>query len=197
MEPRPPTYKICIVGDLSVGKSSLLFSLKGDDFMVEGEPLSTIGVDFWHKRLERPERVLQIWDTAGCERFLSIAKTYFRRCDLAIYCCDITNYESFKSVKRWKRLVEEECINTSELRGILVVLKSDLPNDPRITFDSISEYAYSLGFDGVFIMSNKNRIGLDKLKEYISDIPLQRFQTYASVHIPTCSEDVKNKSCCN
>jgi small GTP-binding protein len=181
MDSRPPTYKMCIVGDVSTGKSSLLCSLKGDDFIIDGDPLSTIGVDFWCKNLVNPKRVIQIWDTAGCERFISIAKTYFRRCNMAVYCCDLTDYESFENIKVWKAIVDKECVNHENHRAILVGLKSDLERDHRMTYDVLKEFAYFSGFEDCFIVSNKTREGLDELKSFIYDIPINRFESYKSV----------------
>lgn len=92
-------YKVVLIGDCNVGKTSLL--LRFSDNIFNENPFSTIGVDFKIKTLKVDDKIIkmQIWDTAGQERYRSISQAYFRNTHGCIAVYDITNRESFESLK--------------------------------------------------------------------------------------------------
>ena len=91
--------KVVLIGDAAVGKSSIL--LKYVDNTFEDTYVCTIGVDFKIKSLEIDNKriKLQVWVTAGQERFKPITKCYFRGSHGCIVLFDITNRSSFNNVK--------------------------------------------------------------------------------------------------
>ena len=101
-------FKLLLVGDSGVGKTSILFS-----FCEEGSFNSsftpTFGIDFKIKTIEcRGKRIkLQFWDTAGQERFQSVVSCYYRGARGVLLVYDITDLRSFESLGRWLRAVEE------------------------------------------------------------------------------------------
>jgi small GTP-binding protein len=86
MEKRPydEQYKILIIGDSSVGKTSLL--LRFCDQKYFENYVATIGIDYKIKNilLDGKDIRLQIWDTAGQERFRTITAAYFRKANVSI-----------------------------------------------------------------------------------------------------------------
>ena len=94
-------FKLLIIGDSGVGKSSLLVRFADNTF--SGNYITTIGVDFKIRTINvNGERVkLQIWDTAGQERFRTITSTYYRGTHGVIVVYDVTSGESFVNVKRY------------------------------------------------------------------------------------------------
>uniref|UniRef100_A0A914WZ36 Uncharacterized protein n=1 Tax=Plectus sambesii TaxID=2011161 RepID=A0A914WZ36_9BILA len=95
-------YRLIVIGDSTVGKSSFL------KYFTEGKCADicdpTVGVDFYARMLEiRPGlRVkLQLWDTAGQEKFRSITRSYYRNSVGVIVAYDITNRETFEHVAQW------------------------------------------------------------------------------------------------
>lgn len=102
-------FKILLLGDSGVGKSSTLFKFIYDNF--EEDHYTTIGVEFASKIIdyhefnphnyENKKIKLQIWDTAGQERFRSITKSYFRNIAGVIMVFDITRKSTFESLKYW------------------------------------------------------------------------------------------------
>ena len=92
-------YKIVLIGDANVGKSSLLSSLMHDK-----RPVSpTIGVAFAMKKImvDKKEIILSIWDTAGQERFRSIVPIYYKNSIGCVCVFDVTNKISFINLKYW------------------------------------------------------------------------------------------------
>ena len=94
-------FKILLIGDAGVGKSSILLRYTDDSF--EEHMASTIGVDFKVKTVCIGGKTLKltIWDTAGQERFRTLTSSYYRGAHGIIVVYDITNLDSFKNVKRW------------------------------------------------------------------------------------------------
>lgn len=74
-------FKLVIVGNSGVGKSSILLRFSDDQF--NESYLTTIGVDFRFKTLKIDGKTikLQIWDTAGQERFRTITNAYYKGAD--------------------------------------------------------------------------------------------------------------------
>lgn len=94
--------KFILIGDSSVGKSSLLVRLTDDRFLTDPDP--TIGVEFGSHliRLDNGETVkVQVWDTAGSESFRSITRSYYRGAAGALLVYDVTHRASFLNVKGW------------------------------------------------------------------------------------------------
>ncbi|EST08453.1 Small GTPase superfamily [Kalmanozyma brasiliensis GHG001] len=94
--------KFILIGDSSVGKSSLLVRLTDDRFLTDPDP--TIGVEFGSHliRLDNGETVkVQVWDTAGSESFRSITRSYYRGAAGALLVYDVTHRASFVNVKGW------------------------------------------------------------------------------------------------
>lgn len=94
-------FKLVVVGDESVGKTSVITRFMYDSF--ESTYNVTIGIDFASKNLYLDDRVvrLQVWDTAGQERFRSLIPLYTRDAAAALLIFDLTNRKSFASVTKW------------------------------------------------------------------------------------------------
>ncbi|CAI5680026.1 unnamed protein product [Oreochromis niloticus] len=103
-------FKLLIIGNSSVGKTSFLFRYADDSFT--SAFVSTVGIDFKVKTIYRNNKrvKLQIWDTAGQERYRTITTAYYRGAMGFLLMYDITSQESFCAVQdcvedfRYKRL---------------------------------------------------------------------------------------------
>uniref|UniRef100_A0A8C8M9X4 EF-hand domain-containing protein n=1 Tax=Oncorhynchus tshawytscha TaxID=74940 RepID=A0A8C8M9X4_ONCTS len=99
-------FKIVLVGNSSVGKTSLLRRFC-DDCFYPGTS-ATVGIDYSVKtiRVDNSQVVLQMWDTAGQERYRSITKQFFRKADGVVVIYDITAEQSFSAVRQWLTSVQ-------------------------------------------------------------------------------------------
>ncbi|KAL7645984.1 UNVERIFIED_CONTAM: hypothetical protein RMT77_002881 [Armadillidium vulgare] len=95
------TLKILIIGESSVGKSSLLLRFTDDTF--DPEQSATIGVDFKVKTINVDDNYakLAIWDTAGQERFRTLTPSYYRGAQGVILVYDVTNRSTFAKLDMW------------------------------------------------------------------------------------------------
>jgi len=93
-------YKVALIGDMSVGKTSILRRYVHGDFAENME--RTIGVDFSAKTLfDFSKEKIQVWDTSGQERFRTITSGYYRGMHAIILVYDVTKMATFVSLKGW------------------------------------------------------------------------------------------------
>jgi Ras-related protein Rab-1A len=135
-------FKLLLIGDSGVGKSSLLHRF-ADDIYTDSY-ISTIGVDFKIKTMNVGDKMvkLQIWDTAGQERFRTITSSYYRGAQGIIVVYDITDVDSFNNVKQW--LSEIDRYASENVDKLLVGNKSDLEPNRQVTKAMAQEFADSL-----------------------------------------------------
>jgi len=131
-------FKLLIIGDSGVGKSSLLLRFADNTF--SGSYITTIGVDFKIRTIDvNGEQVkLQIWDTAGQERFRTITSTYYRGTHGVIVVYDVQSAESFVNVKRWLHEIEQNC---DSVNRILVGNKDDSPDKKVVETTDAQNFA--------------------------------------------------------
>lgn len=132
-------FKLLLIGDSGVGKSSLLLRFSDDTY--ETNFNSTIGVDFKIKTVDLDDKVvkLQIWDTAGQERFRTLTSSYYRGAHGVIIVYDVTDTESFDNVKKWLQDIDK---NASEgVQKLLVGNKCDLASKKAVDFAMAKELA--------------------------------------------------------
>lgn len=91
--------KVCILGDSGVGKSSLVQRFVHNTFSIANE--STIGASFMTKTLIVNQKTvkLNIWDTAGQEKYRALAPMYYRGAAACVIVYDVTSAASFRSVQ--------------------------------------------------------------------------------------------------
>ena len=123
-------FKILLIGDSGVGKSSILMRYTDDEY--KHEYISTIGVDFKIKTITNCDKIikLQLWDTAGQERFQTITSSYYRGAQGIIIVYDITCKDSFENVKKWLKQIDN--YTNGEVFKILVGNKVDLENKRQV-----------------------------------------------------------------
>jgi len=135
-------FKILVVGNSYVGKSSFLMRLCTNAFSARYS--STIGVDFYSKALRIEDKIisLQLWDTAGQERFQSVTKAYYRGAHGVVLMYDISQEESFIAVKTWINSIQE---NVDEMPAAMLLVgnKVDLEetNEREVSTESGESFA--------------------------------------------------------
>lgn len=118
-------FKIIVIGDESVGKTSFASKLVNDDFTKSY--VSTIGVDFLVHLVDDGLHTskLQIWDTAGQERFRAITNFYYKKSQGVIMVFDLNKKATFDSLDYWLKQVKQNIVEPPFI--ILIGNKKDLP----------------------------------------------------------------------
>ena len=132
-------FKVLLLGDSDVGKSSLILRYTEETF--NSKLVNSIGVDFKMKKREIDGKVIkvQIWDTAGHERFRSITYSYYRGANAIIIVFDLSDKKSFISITEWLKQIEKHA--KENVFKFLVGNKSDLVEQRKVSYDEAKQYA--------------------------------------------------------
>jgi small GTP-binding protein len=135
--------KAILLGESGVGKTSLINITGGGKFN-ENE-VSSISSNFIKKYfdIDSKKYLINIWDTAGQEKYKHLAKLFFHGSDIVILVYDISSKESFKGLEYWYKETKEH-INNKTIYGI-VGNKKDLYLKEEVTEGEGRKYAESKG----------------------------------------------------
>ena len=156
-------YKVLLLGDSTVGKTCFL--MKYTDKTFQDIHMATIGLDYRLKsmKLKSGKSIkLQIWDTAGQDRFRAITKNYYKGSHGIILIYDITNIQSFENVKTWVNQIREEA--SSNVIIYIAGNKVDMEDERKVDRDDGEKLAEELGFPFVET-SAKNGININETFE--------------------------------
>ncbi|QRV80930.1 Ras-related protein Rab-18 [Ceratobasidium sp. AG-Ba] len=170
MAEAPLNAKILLIGNSSVGKSSILLRFSDETWLSEDESSATIGVDFRVTKMEvRGKKVkLSIWDTAGQERFRTITSSYYRGAQGIILVYDVANRESFEALPKW--FSELETYVSPSVVKIVVGNKVDKEFSRQVTTEEGRAFADRMGT--LFVESSaKTKVGVqDAFRELVEKI---------------------------
>ncbi|MBN3282013.1 RAB3B protein, partial [Polyodon spathula] len=182
-------FKLLIIGNSSVGKTSFLFRYADDSF--SNSFVSTVGIDFKVKTVYRNDKrvKLQIWvkqnhfdkndeykkwklfclaqDTAGQERYRTITTAYYRGAMGFILMYDICNEESFNAVQDWATQIKTYSWDNAQV--ILVGNKCDMEDERLVPAEKGRSLADQLGFE-YFEASARENINVKQVFERLVDI---------------------------
>ena len=132
-------YKLIVIGDENVGKTSIINRFKSNQFTGDYEP--TVGLDFQSIPLliDNQNVTLLLYDTAGQEKFRSLIPLYTKDANIIFLIYDTTNYESFTNIEKWYESLSN--INKEEAIFILVGNKIDLTEERKVKEEEAKKYA--------------------------------------------------------
>ena len=166
------SFKIILLGDSTVGKTSLILRFCENKF--ENESIATIGIDNKCKYLKRDNKriELKIWDTAGQERFKSIAKNSYKGADGILLMYDISNKKSFANVKKWIEDIKES-IDITKIGFIVVANKCDLDKEEWQVDEEMKNKLEEKYNVKIMNTSCKNNTNIDETFANLVDIMLK------------------------
>ncbi|MHA2036637.1 MAG: Rab family GTPase [Promethearchaeota archaeon] len=142
-------FKIVLVGDPTVGKTSLI--LRYTDNAFRRAYVSTMGVHVSNKTFKADDSTiiqLVLWDVGGQDRFKLMRQQFYQGLDALFLIFDLTNPDSFKSIPNWfsdiKKQIQE---NQDDITGFLVGNKKDLKKNVKINTEKAKELATKLNLE--------------------------------------------------
>lgn len=136
------SYKLVILGEVAVGKSSIAQRFVNGKFNNLHNP--TVGALFLTKKIQVNDKFIKydIWDTAGQERYHSLTPMYYKNARAAVVVFDVTSSSSFERAQKWMTELFEKATP-----GIIIALcgnKIDLDNR-QVSKEDAEEYANKVG----------------------------------------------------
>ncbi|XP_033845550.1 EF-hand calcium-binding domain-containing protein 4B [Periophthalmus magnuspinnatus] len=186
-------FKVVLVGNSSVGKTSLLRSFCEGRF--HPTTTATIGIDYSVKTLtlDNMQIAMQLWDTAGQERYRSITKQFFRKADGVVVMYDVTVQESFKAVRPW-------LINVQEAAGegvpiLLLGNKMDIEGEREVSFKEAEHLAFEnrVMFFEVSAYTGKN---VEESLTHLARVLMEQEDRVRDTTIILTAQPIKKKPCC-
>lgn len=152
-------FKIIIVGDPNVGKTSLILRYTNNAFKRNYVP--TLGVMVSDKIFKIEQNIIQltIWDIGGQVKFKTMRQQFYRGSDAVLLVFDLTRIETFKSIPKWFSDVVDQLKDRSEgLIGFIIGNKSDLVDQRMTPADMANNQAreLNLGFIETSALQGEN-----------------------------------------
>ena len=152
------SYKIVLIGESGVGKTSIISRYINNSFDLQ--VLTSSSAQFISKIIYLTDEIslkFDIWDTAGQEKFRSLAKIFYKDAKVIILVYDITNKASFDNLKNyWFNEIEENSI--SDVILAIVGNKDDLYENEQVSIDEGKKFAKEKNaiFKRTSALSNRN-----------------------------------------
>ena len=171
------SFKIIVIGDSAVGKSSL--TLRGTKNHFKDFYTPTIGFEFlsFNIRIKNQTVKLQIWDTCGQEVYRSLISSFYRNSSLAIIVYAIDNQESFDNLESW--LDEIKSQTHPNLRIFLIGNKSDLEDQRLISKETAEELVKDHNIDLFMETSAKTGINAQDVFVKAAKMLLEDYKKYS------------------
>ena len=160
--------RILTLGESGVGKTTLILNYINPDIKNNNleKKNPTIGVDYQKKliTLDNTNINVEIWDTAGQEKFKNITRQYYNGANGVILVFDISDKQSFEKINLWIKDLSDR-IDLNNICLILIGNKTDLDDKREVSIEEAKKFAEKNNIE-YFEISAINNIGIIEMMEY-------------------------------
>ena len=138
--------QLLVIGDSTVGKTSILARYTNGKF--NANYLATIGLDSFTKDevINNKTVRIKIWDTAGAEKFHSLAKGFFKNAQGIMVVYDVTNIETFENVKYWTQSIKTHLGNDINTIAVIIIGNKIDCKEREVNKQEAEIYCSELGY---------------------------------------------------
>lgn len=172
--------KAVFIGEAGVGKTSIIERSIRDTF-THTNP--TIGAQYVKIMRETNgcRYIIDVWDTAGQEKFHSLTPIYLRRANVVYIVCSFDNKKSLENVDYWLKETQMQDYDGALLPMIILLgNKSDLMDEGEFNEEDLQSKGHSIGADQTFVVSAMTGFNIDLLWSLVDDV------------YPTLTEDISH-----
>ena len=201
------TIQLLVIGDSSVGKTSLITRYTNGTF--KEEYLATVGLDYYSKveAINNQTINIKLWDTAGQERYKALTQNYFRNAEGVLLTFDVTNTDSFNNLKDWIGSIKTNMEGKNIFLPLIIVgNKIDMEDSREINKEDADKFASDNNYK-YFETSAKTGEGVDDaIRDLVNQVLNQgdqlddhKIEARKSVQLKDAnveSVEVKKKGCC-
>lgn len=170
--------KVIILGDAGVGKTSLLKQYVNKNFSHQYKP--TIGADFLMKEIIIDGQVvqLQLWDTAGQEKFHSLGAAFYRNSECCILVFDQTDPKTFETIDTWRSefLTQLNPKDPDNFPFVVLGNKCDKESEIKVSDQKVKSYCAQKNNLSYFETSAKDNVNIDLAFEEVAKLAFKREQ---------------------
>ena len=192
------TCQMLIIGDCSVGKTSIITRYTNGTF--KEEYLGTVGLDYYSKEeiIDNKTILIKLWDTAGEERYKSLTQNYFRNAEGVLLVFDVTNTDSFNNLKEWISSIKLNMEGKNIFIPIVIIgNKLDMEDQREITKEQAEKFVSENNYK-YFETSAKTGEGIDKsIRELATQILKQEGRIDDQKAARATSKQLKNEDIVN
>ena len=187
-----PSFKVILIGNAGVGKTSLVYSKNGGVF--EEETASTIQPAFSTTEVETKGQLvtLQLWDTAGQEKYQDLMRQYYHGAAAAILCFEKDTWSSVDTwIERIKTQADKDC------QIVLTLTKEDMltAQESHDLFEKAYAYVDNEAA-AVCVTSAKLGTGVNELFQMAADLCLQKCVNEPTTEVSIGERRKKKSGCC-
>ena len=201
------TIQLLVIGDSSVGKTSLITRYTNGTF--KEEYLATVGLDYYSKveAINNQTINVKLWDTAGQERYKALTQNYFRNAEGVLLTFDVTNTDSFNNLKDWIGSIKTNMESKNIFLPLIIVgNKIDMEDSREINKEDADKFASDNNYK-YFETSAKTGEGVDDaIRDLVNQVinqgdqlDDQKIEARKSVQLKDAnieSAEAKKKGCC-
>ena len=139
-------FKLLVLGDSTAGKTSILDRYTNGVF--NANYLATVGLDNFTKDeiINNKTVRIKIWDTAGQEKYHSLAKGFFRNAQGIMVVFDVTNIETYENVKYWTQSIKTHMGSDIDKISVIIIGNKIDSKDREVNKKEAESYCSELGY---------------------------------------------------
>lgn len=185
-----------LLGNSEVGKTSLFNRVISGNYFEEG--VTTSAAYFRSKIVqidEKTELKINLWDTAGQEKFHSLTQMYLQDAAGVLLVYDLTQTKSFEDVLLWHKMIADS-LDMSRTVVILLGNKSDNDEMCAVAPQAAAQRAASIGAKGCLEVSAKENINIDTMLQKLAKELIIANQSSDASRLQLVSKQKKKSKCC-
>ena len=186
--PKKNEMKAILLGNSGFGKTNLINTSMGNNFDDMSQTTTTATFSQKEIKIGKESYYLDLWDTAGQEKYQSVTKIFLKKSEIVVFVYDITDENSFKDLEKWIELTEE-MIDNEHVCGI-VGNKADLYSKERVKEQIAREFAESKKMPFQLVSAKENP---SLFNNFLKDLVIEHKGCTKSEHINTILLKEENK----
>ena len=197
--------KVILLGECGVGKTNIILRFLKDEF--DEDSITTTGSSYIMKIINKDniKYRLNIWDTAGQEKYRSLTKMFLQDASIIILVYSITDEESFQYLDYWYKTIMDNC--SSDIVIAVAGNKYDLYYEERVSEEKATKFAKDKNAIFKLVSAKDNKPGIDELFDIVLDEYIKKSsnsnnnkrEKSGSIKIKNVKkneENTKKKKCC-
>ena len=181
-------YKIILIGDKSVGKTSICLNFIKKEFINNIPSTMSVQIDNYQIKINNKIIQMQFWDTCGIEEFYSYTPNLFQNADMALFVFAINDKKSFENIPSFNDVL---CQNNVECIKFLVGNKIDLEDKRMVKKFEGEDIKNKYGFDTYIEVSAKINLNVKNLLENIGISLYEKYEMEHNHDKNIINEDIK------